>query len=192
MLPSYLKFWTYGKPSRAWRDTVPRTEATRVFLVRRRAFFRSRFQLDRGKSWQSESSTLCLNMFSFLHTWACGSICCESGRLYARARHRRGENYEIFSIVLFHPSVFAHMVGMVPDVGFRQFWCRWKACVTFFLKVRALHRGEIGFVRCGPANRGRWNVPYAKGSFFDRDSGLTGGALDDPRVARYNWSNPLA
>uniref|UniRef100_A0A2N9GSE0 Uncharacterized protein n=1 Tax=Fagus sylvatica TaxID=28930 RepID=A0A2N9GSE0_FAGSY len=30
---------------------------------------------------------------------------------------------------------------------------------------------------------GRWNVPYAKGSFSDRDSGLTGGALDDPKVA---------
>uniref|UniRef100_A0A2N9HSM5 Uncharacterized protein n=1 Tax=Fagus sylvatica TaxID=28930 RepID=A0A2N9HSM5_FAGSY len=33
---------------------------------------------------------------------------------------------------------------------------------------------------------GRWNVPYAKGSSSDRDSGLTGGALDDPEVAR--WS----
>ena len=25
------------------------------------------------------------------------------------------ENYGIFSIVLFHPSVFAHMVDVVPD-----------------------------------------------------------------------------
>jgi hypothetical protein len=83
------------------------------------------------------------------------------------------------------------MVGMVLDVGFRRFWCLQKACITFFLKVRALHRGKLGFVRHGPANRGRWNVPYANGSFSDRDSGLTEGALDDPRVARRSWSNPL-
>uniref|UniRef100_A0A2N9FYU5 Uncharacterized protein n=1 Tax=Fagus sylvatica TaxID=28930 RepID=A0A2N9FYU5_FAGSY len=48
----------------------------------------------------------------------------------------------------------------------------------------ALHRGELRFARYDLANRGRWNVPYAKGSFSDRDSGLTGGALDDPEVAR--------
>uniref|UniRef100_A0A2N9HDH7 Uncharacterized protein n=1 Tax=Fagus sylvatica TaxID=28930 RepID=A0A2N9HDH7_FAGSY len=47
----------------------------------------------------------------------------------------------------------------------------------------ALHRGELGFARYDLANRGRWNVPYAKGSFSDQDSGLTGGALDDPGVA---------
>uniref|UniRef100_A0A2N9GC58 Uncharacterized protein n=1 Tax=Fagus sylvatica TaxID=28930 RepID=A0A2N9GC58_FAGSY len=49
---------------------------------------------------------------------------------------------------------------------------------------RALHRGELRFARYDPANRGRWNVPHAKGSFSDQDSGLTGGALDDPEVAR--------
>uniref|UniRef100_A0A2N9F524 Uncharacterized protein n=1 Tax=Fagus sylvatica TaxID=28930 RepID=A0A2N9F524_FAGSY len=31
---------------------------------------------------------------------------------------------------------------------------------------------------------GRWNVPYAEGSFSDRDSGLTGGVLDDPGITR--------
>uniref|UniRef100_A0A2N9G1R5 Uncharacterized protein n=1 Tax=Fagus sylvatica TaxID=28930 RepID=A0A2N9G1R5_FAGSY len=39
--------------------------------------------------------------------------------------------------------------------------------------------GELGFARYDLANRGRWNVPYAKGPFSDRDSGLTGGALDN-------------
>uniref|UniRef100_A0A2N9EL93 Uncharacterized protein n=1 Tax=Fagus sylvatica TaxID=28930 RepID=A0A2N9EL93_FAGSY len=43
--------------------------------------------------------------------------------------------------------------------------------------------GELGFARYDLANRGRWNVPYAKGSFSDRDSSLTGGALEDPGVA---------
>ena len=74
------------------------------------------------------------------------------------------------------------LVDIAPDVGFRLSWCRRKACITFFLKVWALHRGELGFVRYDLANRGRWNVPRAKGSSSDRDSGMTGGALDDPRV----------
>uniref|UniRef100_A0A2N9FIU3 Uncharacterized protein n=1 Tax=Fagus sylvatica TaxID=28930 RepID=A0A2N9FIU3_FAGSY len=55
-----------------------------------------------------------------------------------------------------------------------------KLVLPTFLKVQALHRGELGFARYDLANGGRWNVPYAKGSSFDRDSGLTGGALDDP------------
>uniref|UniRef100_A0A2N9H6U9 Uncharacterized protein n=1 Tax=Fagus sylvatica TaxID=28930 RepID=A0A2N9H6U9_FAGSY len=47
----------------------------------------------------------------------------------------------------------------------------------------ASHRGKLGFARYDLANRGRRNVPYAKGSSSDRDSGSTGGALDDPKVA---------
>jgi hypothetical protein len=75
------------------------------------------------------------------------------------------------------------VVDIAPDVGFWRSWYRRKACATDFLKVQALHRGELGFARYDLANRGRWNVPYAKGSFSDQDSGLTGGALDDPGVA---------
>jgi hypothetical protein len=55
-----------------------------------------------------------------------------------------------------------------------------------------LHRGELGFVRCGPATRGRWNVSHAGGSFFDRDCDLTERALDDPRVTRRSRSYPFA
>jgi hypothetical protein len=162
---------------------VPRIEVAGVFLVHRRAFFRRRFRLDRGKPWRSESSTLCMNVSSFQRARACGSTCCEPGRLCAQARQCRGKSYEIFSTALFLRPVFVCVVDVAPDVGFRRSWCRRKACATYFLKVPALLRGEFGFARCDLVNRGRWNVPCAKGSFFDRDSGLTGGALDDPGVA---------
>jgi hypothetical protein len=75
------------------------------------------------------------------------------------------------------------LVDIASDVRFRRSCCRRKACVTYFLKAQALHRGELGFARYDLVNRGRWNVPYVKGSFSDRDSGLTGGAIGDSGVA---------
>ena len=183
-LPSSLKLRTCGKPRSDSRGMVPQIEATGVFLARRRAIFQSRIRPAPGKSWRSKSGTPCLNMSSFLRTRARGSNGCESERILARAWHPRGENCEIFSIVLFHPLVFAHTVDVVPEVGFQRSWCRRKVCVTFFPKVLSLHRGELGFVRYSPANRGRRNVSHARASFSYRDSSLTGGALDDPRVVR--------
>ena len=170
---------------------VLRTEATGVFLVRRRTFFRLRFRLNRGKSWRSESSTLCLNMSSFPSTRARRSNHCESERIFVQTQHRQGENYEIFSIALFHRSVFVCVVDVAPNVKFRRSWCRRKACITFFLKVQALHKGELRFARYDLANRDCWNVPHAGRLFSDRDSCFTGGALDDSGVARCSSSNPL-
>uniref|UniRef100_A0A2N9H2Z2 Uncharacterized protein n=1 Tax=Fagus sylvatica TaxID=28930 RepID=A0A2N9H2Z2_FAGSY len=154
---------------RAWTCEIwPREQRPpEVFLVRLRAVFRSGFRLDPIKSWRSESSTSCMNVSSFQRARARGSTCCESGRLCAQAWQRRWENSGTFSKALFRRPVFTRVVDVAPDVGFRRSWYRRKACATYFSTVQALHRGELGFARYDLANRGRRNVPYAKGSSSD-------------------------
>ena len=190
-LPTFARFQNCGNPSLGSRDMVLQTGVARVFLVHLRTVFRSGFRLDPGKSWRSESSTSCMDVSSFQRARACGSNCCELGRLCAQARQHRWKSSRIFSTALFRRPIFMCVVDVAPDIRSRRSWYRRKVCATYFPKVRALHRAELGFARYDLTNGGRWNVPYAKGSSSDWDSGLTGGALDDPEVARCSWSDPL-
>jgi hypothetical protein len=85
----------------------------------------------------------------------------------ARKRGNVGGKILEFSAQPYFVDLFSCVVDVAPDVGFRRSWYRRKAYATYFPKVQALHRGELGFARYDLANGGRWNVPYAKGSSSD-------------------------
>ena len=64
--------------------------------------------------------------------------------------------------------------GKIPEFSAKPYfvgpfssWYRRKAYATYFPKVQALDRGELGFARYDLANGGRWNVPYAMASSSD-------------------------
>uniref|UniRef100_A0A2N9H0I8 Uncharacterized protein n=1 Tax=Fagus sylvatica TaxID=28930 RepID=A0A2N9H0I8_FAGSY len=52
--------------------------------------------------------------------------------------------------------------GNLPISDFDDLGIVGKLVLPTFQPVQALHRGELGFARYDLANRGRWNVPYAK------------------------------
>uniref|UniRef100_A0A2N9G062 Uncharacterized protein n=1 Tax=Fagus sylvatica TaxID=28930 RepID=A0A2N9G062_FAGSY len=139
-----------------------------VFLVRLRAVFRSGFRLDPDKF-------LAIREFHVVHE--CVFFPTHPGLWINLLRVRKTLRASVATSVRKVPEfsaqpyfvrpVFTRMVDIAPDVGFRQSWYRRKAGATYFPKVQALHRGELGFARYDPANGGRWNVPYAKG--FDHN-----------------------
>uniref|UniRef100_A0A2N9IH14 Uncharacterized protein n=1 Tax=Fagus sylvatica TaxID=28930 RepID=A0A2N9IH14_FAGSY len=162
---------------------APRAESTGVFLVRLRAVFRSGFRLTPINSWRSESSTSCMMcLLSNVPGLADQLVASQEDSVRKRG-NVGGKIPGTFSKTLFCRPVFTRVVDVAPDVGFRRSWYRRKACVTYFLTVQALHRGEFGFARYDPANGGRRNVPYAKGGGqFDPVFGLVNGPVKP-------WSN---
>uniref|UniRef100_A0A2N9GEG5 Uncharacterized protein n=1 Tax=Fagus sylvatica TaxID=28930 RepID=A0A2N9GEG5_FAGSY len=170
-LPTFCKVPRIcGKSELRTCEIWPREQrSTGVFLVRFGGQFSDRgFRLDRGNSWRSESSTLCTNVSSFQCTRACGSTCCESGRLCAQAWQRRGESSGNFQQQPYFVGLFSYARGR------RSSRCRISAilvsseslCYLLF-KGTGLAQRRAWDRKIDPANRGRWNVPYAKGSFSD-------------------------
>jgi hypothetical protein len=76
--------------------------------------------------------------------------------------------HQIFSAFSLLLSVFAHMVDLASNVGFRRSWYRWKACATLFLKVLGSQGTELGLEKYGPANRGLQSVFGHRRAFFWR------------------------
>jgi hypothetical protein len=152
VIPSFLKFRTYEKPSLGSRDTVPRTGAAGVFFLAGRLFFQSRFRPEENIAIRELHVVSECVLFLKVSNLRIKSQ--RVGKNLSAKATSPGENCGIFSIVSFLPSVFAHMVDVTPDLGFWRSWCRWKACDTFFLKVLGLQESELGFERYGPVNRG--------------------------------------
>uniref|UniRef100_A0A2N9IU49 DUF7745 domain-containing protein n=1 Tax=Fagus sylvatica TaxID=28930 RepID=A0A2N9IU49_FAGSY len=126
---------------RAWTCEIwpLRTEATgSVFGPFGGTVFRSGFRLDPVNSWRSESSTSCMNVSSFQRA---------SGLRINLLRVRKTLRASV-----------ATSDRKVPEFSAKALFRR-----PVFTRV-ALHRGELGFARYDLANRGRWNVPYAKGT----------------------------
>uniref|UniRef100_A0A2N9IJV3 Uncharacterized protein n=1 Tax=Fagus sylvatica TaxID=28930 RepID=A0A2N9IJV3_FAGSY len=147
---------------------VPATRGHRSVFGPFEGSFPIRIPARPDKSWRSESSTSCMSVSSFQCARARRSTCCESGRLCAQAWQRRWENSGTFSTNLISSACF-HARGrrssrcrISDDLGIVG-----KLVLPTFPTVQALHRGELGFARYDPANGGRRNVPYAKGSSSD-------------------------
>uniref|UniRef100_A0A2N9GW96 Uncharacterized protein n=1 Tax=Fagus sylvatica TaxID=28930 RepID=A0A2N9GW96_FAGSY len=82
-------------------------------------------------------------------------------------------------------SFRVRMVDVAPDVGFRRSWCRRKASATYFLKVLGLAQRRAWVREMWSCEQRPLECSSCRGVIFlIGDSGLTGGALDDPRVAR--------
>uniref|UniRef100_A0A2N9GEC2 Uncharacterized protein n=1 Tax=Fagus sylvatica TaxID=28930 RepID=A0A2N9GEC2_FAGSY len=167
-LPTFARFQIRGNPSLGSRDMVPRPAVAGVFLVLFEDSFPIEIPARPGK-------ILAIREFHVVHECVFFPTC--PGLWINLLRVRKtlcasvatsvGKFRKFSAQPYFVGPVFTCVVDVAPDIGFRRSWYRRKACATYFSTVQALHRGELGFARYDPANGGRWNVPYAKGSSSD-------------------------
>uniref|UniRef100_A0A2N9IVK9 Integrase catalytic domain-containing protein n=1 Tax=Fagus sylvatica TaxID=28930 RepID=A0A2N9IVK9_FAGSY len=93
---SELGFARYGSANRGRRGVFGPFEDSFPIVIPARP----------GKSWRSESSMSCMSVSSFQRARACGSTCCESGRLCAQAWQRRWEKFRKFQHSLISSACF--------------------------------------------------------------------------------------
>uniref|UniRef100_A0A2N9FW19 Uncharacterized protein n=1 Tax=Fagus sylvatica TaxID=28930 RepID=A0A2N9FW19_FAGSY len=154
---------------------APRAESTGVFLVRLRAVFRSGIPADPDKF-------LAIREFHVVHGCVLLSnvpgladqlVASQEDSVRKRG-NVGGKIPEISAQTLFRRPVFTRVVDVAPDVGFRRSWYRRKACVTYFLTVQALHRGELGFARYDPCERRPSECSLCQGGWSVRSSFWSG------------------
>uniref|UniRef100_A0A2N9I2T1 Uncharacterized protein n=1 Tax=Fagus sylvatica TaxID=28930 RepID=A0A2N9I2T1_FAGSY len=165
-LPIFARFRIRGNPSLDFVRYGPASRVHRGVFGPFEGSFPIRIPADPDKFLAIREFHVVHGCVLFPSARARRSTCCESGRLCAQAWQRRWEIPEFQHNLILSACFHAR--------GRRSSRCRIstilvssESLVTYFLTVQALHRGEFGFARYDPANGGRRNVPYAKGSSFD-------------------------
>uniref|UniRef100_A0A2N9FRD0 Nuclease HARBI1 n=1 Tax=Fagus sylvatica TaxID=28930 RepID=A0A2N9FRD0_FAGSY len=145
-LPTFARFQIRGNPSldvcEIW---FPRTEAAGVFLVHLRTVFRSRIPARPGK-------ILAIREFHVVHECVFFPTCPGSRINLLRVRK----------------TLRASVATSLPMSDFDDLGIVGKLVLPTSQRYRPCTEASLGFARYDLANRGRWNVPYAKG--FDHNS----------------------